>query len=362
MRGGVLIALGRGYRWAAIAGRRAIASARWPIGSDDRPHDLHEWICFEDPTEQRTWVFDATFLRSNYRCIYGDGCQGVLDADATELEQGCCSYGAHFVDDDDVADVVERVRAADAATRCSSTPRPRRGGFLRPGEPDDDGASRRSPGWSTTPASSSTGPVRRRGRAARCTSPRSRPASGRSTGSPTSAGRCRCGSSTRPTRTATSRHAAGVEAPRLGRGRRRVPLVVHRVARGVRRRPSRSTQESRDEIVELVGQERLRPDGRTARAATMDACRTRRCGAERRGRSASPSVVVVGVLVELDAVLLGEGGVLFVLLGCARRRALATTIAEPEIERSRDRTASACALPRSGDDDPSSRRAPKLES
>jgi hypothetical protein len=33
------------------------------------PLDLHEWISFEDRKERRTWVFDATFLRSNWQCI-----------------------------------------------------------------------------------------------------------------------------------------------------------------------------------------------------------------------------------------------------------------------------------------------------
>jgi hypothetical protein len=70
------------------------------------PLDLHEWISFEDDHEQRTWMFDATFLRSNWTCIYGAGCKGVLDDDATALQQGCCSHGAHFVDDADVDTVV----------------------------------------------------------------------------------------------------------------------------------------------------------------------------------------------------------------------------------------------------------------
>ena len=61
-----------------------------------RPPEVHEWLSIEDEHEQRTWVFDATFLRSNWSCIYGNGCKGVLDADATEMAQGCCSYGAHF--------------------------------------------------------------------------------------------------------------------------------------------------------------------------------------------------------------------------------------------------------------------------
>lgn len=71
------------------------------------PIDLHEWISFEDDHTRRTWVFDATFLRSNWSCIYGAGCQGILDADASHMNQGCCSYGAHFIDDADVQTVVE---------------------------------------------------------------------------------------------------------------------------------------------------------------------------------------------------------------------------------------------------------------
>ncbi|MGK2949854.1 MAG: hypothetical protein ACSLFP_14885 [Acidimicrobiales bacterium] len=67
------------------------------------PDDLREWVSFEDPDDDRTWVFDVAFLLSSYRCIYGEGCQGVLTGPAPELEQGCCSYGAHFVDADDEA-------------------------------------------------------------------------------------------------------------------------------------------------------------------------------------------------------------------------------------------------------------------
>src|SRR5258707_7631433 len=74
------------------------------------PEDLHEYVSFEDPEEDRTWVFDVTFFLSNWMCIFGQGCQGVLTGPAPELVQGCCSYGAHFTDDDDVA----RVKAAAA--------------------------------------------------------------------------------------------------------------------------------------------------------------------------------------------------------------------------------------------------------
>ena len=103
------------------------------------PAELHEWISFEDPEEQRTWLFDATYLRSNHRCIYGEGCQGVLDAPAAHMAQGCCSYGAHFVDDDDVQSVVHafvRVEPRHMQFHAKAV----KGGFLRPGDPDPDGS------------------------------------------------------------------------------------------------------------------------------------------------------------------------------------------------------------------------------
>ncbi len=87
--------------------RRAAAPA-------SSPEDVHEWISFTDRDEDRTWCFDLTFLTSNWTCIYGSGCLGVLDAPAADLEQGCCSYGAHFVDDDD------RQRVEQVATRLSA--------------------------------------------------------------------------------------------------------------------------------------------------------------------------------------------------------------------------------------------------
>lgn len=69
-----------------------------------------EWVSFDDPHEQRTWVFDVTFLLSRWTCIFGRGCQGVLTGPAEALGQGCCSYGAHFTGPEDVA----RVEAAAA--------------------------------------------------------------------------------------------------------------------------------------------------------------------------------------------------------------------------------------------------------
>src|SRR4051812_14146875 len=75
--------------------------ARSTVARRSTPTDRHEWISFEDPDEDRTWLFDLTFLLSRWTCIFGCGCQGVLTERAPELVQGCCSYGAHFTDDDD---------------------------------------------------------------------------------------------------------------------------------------------------------------------------------------------------------------------------------------------------------------------
>jgi hypothetical protein len=62
------------------------------------PEDIHEWVSFEDPDEQRTWVWDVTFLTSAWTCIFGCGCEGVLTGPAADLNHGCCSYGAHFTE------------------------------------------------------------------------------------------------------------------------------------------------------------------------------------------------------------------------------------------------------------------------
>jgi len=75
---------------------------------------------------------------SNHRCIFGEGCQGVLDADATDMMQGCCSYGAHFVDDDDVQIVVKafiNVKPRHMEFYDTAVAK----GFLDSGEPDSDG-------------------------------------------------------------------------------------------------------------------------------------------------------------------------------------------------------------------------------
>ncbi|HXX91686.1 MAG TPA: hypothetical protein VEI83_15825 [Acidimicrobiales bacterium] len=103
------------------------ASARWK----GAPDGTHEWVSFPDPDEERTWMFDITFLESNWTCIFRRGCQGVLTGPAPELEHGCCSYGAHFTGKKDI----RRVEAA-AATLTDEQWQ------LRPKARDKDGTLR----------------------------------------------------------------------------------------------------------------------------------------------------------------------------------------------------------------------------
>lgn len=63
---------------------------------------VREWVTFDDPREKdRQWQLDVTFLTSSWRCIYGNGCQGVHDQPSPELMHGCCSHGAYYADKQD---------------------------------------------------------------------------------------------------------------------------------------------------------------------------------------------------------------------------------------------------------------------
>jgi hypothetical protein len=90
-----------------------VMAAPPPEVQPEAPPDLHEVVTFDAPDEHRTYSFDVTFLTSPWHCIYGHGCKGVLTADAADMEQGCCSYGAHFIDEDDANDTLT---AADRLT------------------------------------------------------------------------------------------------------------------------------------------------------------------------------------------------------------------------------------------------------
>ncbi len=69
-----------------------------------------EYLSFEDPEQGRTWMFDLGFLLSTWTCIYGAGCKGVLQHDASALQHGCCTHGAHFVTEGDMHKVERAVQ------------------------------------------------------------------------------------------------------------------------------------------------------------------------------------------------------------------------------------------------------------
>ena len=68
----------------------------------------HEWVSFEDPDEERTWVFDLTFFLSSWECIYKAGCAGIEEQRAPAKEFGCCVHGAHMSDEEDFTKVLKR--------------------------------------------------------------------------------------------------------------------------------------------------------------------------------------------------------------------------------------------------------------
>ncbi|WP_256838511.1 hypothetical protein [Ornithinimicrobium faecis] len=61
------------------------------------------WAEFTDPAEPEQRVrADLTWLTSSWHCIFGSGCAGIY---ADRPDDGCCTLGAHFTDDDDLARV-----------------------------------------------------------------------------------------------------------------------------------------------------------------------------------------------------------------------------------------------------------------
>ena len=66
-----------------------------------------EWVEFADPADPEHVVrADLTWLTSAWTCIFGRGCAGVVEG---RPDDGCCSHGAFFTDDDDVARVTAAV-------------------------------------------------------------------------------------------------------------------------------------------------------------------------------------------------------------------------------------------------------------
>ena len=63
------------------------------------------WVSFV-ADDGDTWLFDLSFFSSNWNCIFGHGCAGIEHEMDVEGHRGCCSYGAHFADEDDLRRVM----------------------------------------------------------------------------------------------------------------------------------------------------------------------------------------------------------------------------------------------------------------
>ncbi len=51
------------------------------------------------------WRFDTGFLTSNWTCIWGRGCLGILPEPAEHLGHGCCSLGADLDGEDEARNI-----------------------------------------------------------------------------------------------------------------------------------------------------------------------------------------------------------------------------------------------------------------
>ncbi len=72
-----------------------------------------EWVSIRDPGDDHLrYTFDVSFLISNYRCIYGAGCQGA-QAEGPDPVIGCCAHGAYNVDDEERRRIEQLVEELD---------------------------------------------------------------------------------------------------------------------------------------------------------------------------------------------------------------------------------------------------------
>lgn len=63
------------------------------------PDTARGWVEFTDPADRdQVLRCDLTWLTSNWTCIFGRGCPGIY---LERPDDGCCTHGAHFSDEDD---------------------------------------------------------------------------------------------------------------------------------------------------------------------------------------------------------------------------------------------------------------------
>ncbi|OEU95465.1 hypothetical protein DB35_05410 [Streptomyces abyssalis] len=65
------------------------------------------WVEFPDPADdEQVFRCDLTWLTSRWHCVFGQGCQGIREGRA---DDGCCTLGAHFADEEDEERVASHV-------------------------------------------------------------------------------------------------------------------------------------------------------------------------------------------------------------------------------------------------------------
>jgi hypothetical protein len=78
---------------------RGLTALGMPRVREVEPDFPRDWVEFVDPADAEHVVrADLTWLLSRWTCVYGAGCHGIIEGRA---DDGCCSHGAFWSDDDD---------------------------------------------------------------------------------------------------------------------------------------------------------------------------------------------------------------------------------------------------------------------
>jgi hypothetical protein len=80
---------------------RKVTDLGLPAVREVEPDFPRDWVEFADPEQPDGLIrADLTWLLSSWTCVYGRGCEGVVEGRA---EDGCCTHGAFYADDEDEA-------------------------------------------------------------------------------------------------------------------------------------------------------------------------------------------------------------------------------------------------------------------
>ena len=101
-------------------------------------HRAERFEEFIDPVVGTRWRIDVAFIDSNWQCLWGNGCQGILEVPAPELAQGCCSEGAHLLGEHEAMRIEALGLTLDPA-RFENHLEAARGGVLRDAPTNLDG-------------------------------------------------------------------------------------------------------------------------------------------------------------------------------------------------------------------------------